>query len=410
MKFIFKHIYWIFLVTTLPLSAVLQVKVLLATCDPGQELTFSSKQGFTLQNPDNQRPLKLQAGREIFQCLCKEDGIYLDGKKLFKESMIFAPHNKIIAFDGETYHGLFLIKKVDNRYLVINIVPLEDYVLSVLKTESWPGWPLEMNKVMAIIVRTYCLHHVIRAHQKKAPYHLRNSIHHQTYRGIHSCAVSKKAVDDTKGIFIAHKNIPILAMFDCCCGGIVPAEIEGVIDFNKAPYLARPYACQYCQSTKMYQWSITYSLEEFMNLLQELMPFIVKNLKDVKTILYDKAGLVKKVMIKTKHGHFSLTGEQLYRLSPKIKSYACKVTTKRNKKIVITGRGFGHHMGLCQWGAREMVRAEYPFHEIINFYYPGTGLMCFIEEGSNKKRTNIKGILCQDIKGILSEAQLRSLA
>jgi len=54
----------------------------------------------------------------------------------------------------------------------------------------------------------------------------------------------------------------------------------------------------------------------------------------------------------------------------------CFTLQKNGTEFIATGRGYGHHMGLCQWGAREMVRGGWQHKEILEFYYPGTTFMC----------------------------------
>ena len=61
--------------------------------------------------------------------------------------------------------GLFVI--------LLIFLDLESYVFSVLKTESWPGWPLEINKVMAVVCRTYVLHHILTPRTTKSLYHVK---------------------------------------------------------------------------------------------------------------------------------------------------------------------------------------------------------------------------------------------
>ncbi len=406
MKSLFKIFFTFYFLLSHSVSYAFNVKVLLATLKPGERLKLSSSDGFFLKDPLSKHPLKLENCRKAFDLSCCSDGLYLEGKRLFKENIIFESYGSVTHFNNEKYLGSFLIQKFDNNYLVVNIVPLEDYVFSVLKKESWPGWPLEMNKVMAIIARTYCLYRIMLSYKNKLPYHIRSSSHHQIYQGVHNCAISKKAVEETEGLFLSYKGRPILAMFDSCCGGIVPGHTIGIVDFKKAPYLHRLYACEYCKYSKLFNWSQTYSLDAFINLIQEEIPFIVHDIQDIKIVDTDKAGLVKKVIVKSSKETFSLSGDQMYGLSNKIKSYAFTVA-KKGKKIVLKGKGFGHHIGLCQWGAREMVRLEFPYKKILDFYYPDTQLMKFIID---KESHTIKGGVCQDIKGILSEAQLRLLA
>ncbi len=405
MKSLFKiYVIPCLFVFSFSLSAM-EVKVLLASFKDG-ECVLSAQKGFVLQDPVSRNGLQQEDGRKKFALECRQDGVYLDGKRLFKEKIIFKPYGDSCSYDGNKYWGYFLIKKVEDKYLLINVVPLEEYVLSVLKTESLPGWPLEINKVFAIITRTYCLHHIMLSYQKKLPYHIRNSNHHQTYQGIHNCSISKQAVDETKGLFVSYKGMPILAMFDCCCGGIIPADIEGSIDFKKAPYLGRTYACTYCKNAQPFHWSVSYSIDDFISLIQEEASFIVRGIKNIEVIDEDNAGLVKKILITTPTEELMLSADQIYRLSSKIRSYAYTIA-KKGKKIVFKGKGFGHHIGLCQWGAREMVRRGFTYKQILSFYYPGTDLMRFVD---GTERYNKKGGICQDIKGILSEVQLRSLA
>ena len=73
---------------------------------------------------------------------------------------------------------------------------------------------------------------------KKKFYHVKNTNKHQTYQGVLNCPILQKAVDETKGIILTYNKKPILAMFDICCGGVIPANMKHV-NFKHAPYLAK---------------------------------------------------------------------------------------------------------------------------------------------------------------------------
>jgi len=63
-------------------------------------------------------------------------------------------------------------------------------------------------------------------------------------------------------------------------------------------------------------------------------------------------------------------------LFPEIKSYCFSVKKDGSKKYIIQGRGYGHHRGLCQWGACALVKDEHwNFVQVLQYYYPGTKLM-----------------------------------
>ena len=88
----------------------------------------------------------------------------------------------------------------------------------------------------------------------------------------------------------------------------------------------------------------------------------------------DKAGIVKGVTIRGNRFSWSIIGDKLYSLLKDVKSF-CFDIKKTGDNICLTGRGYGHHIGLCQWGARQMVRELKDYKEILQFYYPGTDFM-----------------------------------
>lgn len=276
-----------------------------------------------------------------------------------------------LQYQDYTYAGIIELKKEGNTVLVINHVELEDYVASVLRTESWPGWPLEVNKVFAITSRSYVMAMVLRAHKNKKPYHVRNTNHHQTYTGHHDDELLKKAVKDTAGIFLAYKNLPVLAMFDACCGGVVPAHIAD-FDFSMVPYLQRVYACNHCKKSKVYAWQVEIEISLFEAKIVDHMKSL-KRVKDVKVVKKDRAGLVNQVAIKGHKKSIYLSYNMIKSFLKGIKS-RCFLITKKPGVIVLNGRGIGHHLGLCQWGACQMVKDGWYYARILQFYYPGTEL------------------------------------
>ncbi|MFT6765556.1 MAG: stage II sporulation protein D [Alteromonas naphthalenivorans] len=334
---------------------------------------LSARRGFRLRDRTTDRELTLKQTRNILTLTCKPDGVYLDNKKLCVDNMLFEPIDGIVQFGSGVYEGAFYLQKDKQRYLLINILPLENYVYSVLKTESWPGWPLEVNKVMAIASRTYLLHRLFSSRIQDNHYHIKNTNYHQTYTGMHDCPVIRQAVHETRDVFLSHEGKPILAMFDSCCGGIAPSSITGMIDFKKAPYLERSYKCHYCRSCKLFTWSALYELDHFIDLLQEGTNTIIHDIKTVK-VTQKKAGFVKDIQINTLRGLLAFDSQDFYRLFKEVKSYSFSVK-KQGTKIAVNGKGYGHHIGLCQWGAREMVNKGFNYKKILEFYYPKTTFM-----------------------------------
>jgi stage II sporulation protein D len=352
----------------------LVVRVLLAECDRSLQAQwkFTSDEGFIIQAihcGDDKSKKKIKATN--FSIVIKNGCIFCNGKRL-KYAVKLRSVGGHGEFNGVSYDGDFYVVPHKDSFLCINYVGLEDYVAAVLRTESWPGWPLEVNKVFAIACRSYGVHKVLEAKHTKKPFDVKNSNAHQTYKGRHDMPILKAAVEQTQAIVLGFEGKPILAMFDCCCGGIIPAHIAD-FDFYKVPYLARIYPCTYCKESSLYSWQVSYDQAIFELLLKQYRGEITR-LHDIHIIKKDKAGLAIEVRLNGPKKHTIISGKKLYSLLKEVKSFHFDVY-KKSGKIVFAGRGFGHHMGLCQWGARQMVRNGSDYRSILRFYYPGAYFM-----------------------------------
>ena len=277
-----------------------------------------------------------------------------------------------LIFEKNKYLGSFCFIRDGNTILLINSLDIDDYLLSVVHSEGWPGWPMEVNKALVIASRTYLVDKVLQANKAHRPYHIVNTIKHQTYKGHHKFTQLKQAVDETRNVFIAHKGEPIVAMFDSCCGSVIPAKIEGY-DFKKCPYLARTKICNFCKKYWIYDWKKELTKLEITESLRKDHPDLLE-ITDIKVTKRDAAGLVKQVLVTTKKTSFYVSGKKMYSLFPSIKSF-CYTIKKKGKSFLFCGKGYGHHMGLCQWGSLGMVQDGWNYKSILQFYYPGTEFM-----------------------------------
>lgn len=346
-----------------------KVRVLLDEKKTEGQWIISTSSGIVVADLYNHR--KKNVCKQVQNIICFKDGfLFINGKKLTEKCIKVDPCKDYLTLNNNPYQGSFLCIIENDSCFFINQLDLEDYVYCVLRSESWPGWPLEVNKVFAIASRTYVITKVIESGNKK-PFHIKNTNIHQTYNGFHTNETLKKAVEETKGLIVTYDKKPILAMFDSCCGGIIPAHLSGV-DFKKSPYLARSKICDFCKPCKIYQWNLELDSKEFEKLLQA-KGFPIYSVKEID-VKKDRAGSVLEVTIKWAQGITVLTGKQFYALSTKIKSYCYSIELKV-KRICIKGKGYGHHCGICQWGARRMIDYGWNYKNILQFFYPGTVCM-----------------------------------
>lgn len=309
----------------------------------------------------------------LLQVKRTKHGLICNNKHMNIDCLVIEPRSGRLRVEKNTYQGLFYLKVAGDTVEIINELDIEDYVYSVVRFEGWPGWPLEVNKAFAVAIRTYLVSKVLESRKAGRAYHIKNTNIHQTYRGVHDSLHLQQAVSDTRGLVLTYAGKPIIAMFDSCCGGIIPAHMDD-IDRDKVPYLNRDYPCHFCKTCKIYTWQREYQMEDVINILHT-SERPIKKIRSFKVIKKDRAGIVKEVEVVSDRGRFTLNGRQMYGHFSRIVSFAYTIE-KRAKTVAFSGKGYGHHKGLCQWGARRMVDHGYTYQQMLSFYYPGTQMMC----------------------------------
>ncbi len=325
-----------------------------------------------------------QKTKTIFQAAkltitAQKNSFVINGKKVEGDHLFILPLHGPMSFQGDAFDGVFALTLSQGKGYLVNHLDIEDYVLSVLPYESWPGWPDETQKALCISVRSYGIAKVLeqrKKHEKKGhavPYDIKNTNVHQNYRGVLKSAPYRKIVEETRGVVLAHDNKPILAMFDICCGGVVPSLKKG-IHFSKAPYLERTYPCYFCKDYKFYRWERRLHFDHIEKELKKEFPHMGA-LKDIKVGSYDAAGVAQDIKFKGMREWYSLPASKFR--SPFIKDvYSLAFDFKRNgRSLTLRGKGHGHHMGLCQRGAYQMALKGWNHRNILKFYYPNTTFM-----------------------------------
>lgn len=304
-------------------------------------------------------------------------------QKLLSEFVPALPHKILrqflkenmaqIEFNGNKYLGSFAIFQEKETFYLVNSLDIDDYLWSVLFYEGSLCWPHEMNKVFAITARTYLVHHIVQAQKVNRPYHIGNDNRHQTYKGHFNSKKLKLAIEETKDLFVSYDGRPALTQYDICCGGVIPGDIDDP-NHKRVSYLARKYPCTFCKDYKCYTWHLDFSYDHMLQRIAKEFPNITK-IVDIKVQKKDRAGIVKTVLISTGSKKIVVTEKKWKTMFPELKSY-CFEINHANKRYSIKGKGFGHHKGLCQWGACSLIKNEHwTFEQVLQFYYPGTKLM-----------------------------------
>lgn len=266
--------------------------------------------------------------------------------------------------------GSLQIMARDGAMLVINELPMEEYVKGVVPSEMSAGWHPEALKVQAVAARTYALYQ--RLANAGREFDVVAGTQDQVYRGRQGVDERvQQAVEGTRGIVITYENAPILAAFSSTAAG--PTEDAMNVWSKDLPYL-KGVECPFDEKSPYYQWRVELPVQSLeQSLRNQGIP--VGTIATVTPFLYSRAGRVDRIRILHSDGEVILRGQDFR----KAVGYSVIPSTQfeieaLGRMVVFAGRGSGHAVGLCQWGAKELADQGYAYDAILRYYFPGTEL------------------------------------
>ncbi len=336
------------------------------------------------------------------------------GEKLkIKESFVLIPRNynraHRITVDDRPYLGAMEFVIEDEKFIrPVNQLPLEDYLKGVVPNEVFPSWGLETLKAQTLAARTYASTHTSGI--------IDDTIRYQVYGGYTWYKNTSKAVEETRGEVITYQNKPINAFYSASNGGITENNAH-VWDGKSLSYLPvkkdpndpiHPWSFDLQEvqiSLNTINWANPYwwkaTVEKDQAITSSMKRWLQRNgyPGDIKILSIPYFELSDKRHESERRIKGSITVQFLHRLPegtilfeqlvleevaidnirPLIggtifKSYLIDSLEKNNGTYTMTGRGFGHGVGMSQWGAHIMGQTGSTYKEIIQFYYPGTSV------------------------------------
>jgi stage II sporulation protein D len=258
------------------------------------------------------------------------------------------------------YRGKVQVMPVDQKLVAINHVDLEQYLYSVLGAEMSTNFPAEALKAQAVAARTYALYR--RQSSSKKLFDVDSTQASQVYRGLSSEAnTTQAAVNATLGQVLLYQGKPILAAFHAASGG----HTENVEDIWSSQLSYLRGVPDYDLGTPAYEWTKTLSNSE---LSQSLKINQVKSIAPDKTTQFGSV-ISLKVVGDTAQ---TFTGSQI-RTALKLRSLRFTITPAPDG-FTFTGRGYGHGLGMSQWGAYNLANKGMKYANILAHYYQGVDL------------------------------------
>lgn len=350
------------------------------------------------------------------------------------------------------YRGEFEIALSNNGHKgfnLINIIQLEEYLRGVVPNEMPVSFGIEALKAQTIAARNYTLR------PRTVIYHnfdVCDSVQSQVYFGANSeNALSDKAINDTKGLFALYKGKLILALYSSTSGGftesyenvfLLPSwetkKVEPIpyltgkpdkhVNLNAIEDIEKFYSNSpdsYDVASRFYRWEIEWTKAELEEILKKNLTknansgfvsphFSIDdfgNLKDIKVLSRGVSGKVISLEIQTDKGSYTVQKELIIRkIFPKngkmlnsanfiIKNSYDEFGDLANIKFI--GGGFGHGVGMSQYGAGNMASSGRKFNDILQHYYTGIAVGTFPLNINSISDTLIQEFSSPSCKGTL---------
>lgn len=325
-----------------------------------------------------------------------------------RRKIIIRPlNNDLIELNGKAYAGFIeIIPDSFGNYSVINELPIEEYLRGVIPFEIGADSPHAALETQAILARTYALANYKRFSPEN--YHLCASQHCQVYGGLSAAnKVTDQAIQNTSGLILKNKYNQIAQVFYYSTDGgysanftdIWPArnprsikDLSGQATCSNLPkrfnltneedlkvFLTSPEATKdwncYDSVSPSFRWQktiekklLTQTLDKAKKRWQFAWPEF-KQINDIEITERSSTGHVLKLLVKTDQKNFIIERDEVRSALGGLKS-SLFVLEKTDDKIIIKGGGFGHSVGLSQFGARYLASTGIPYQNILKIYFP----------------------------------------
>jgi len=286
-----------------------------------------------------------------------------------------------IVVDGKTYRGSLRIRRSADGLTATNLVDVEDYLRGVLRGELPAHFHAQAQRALAVAARTYVFYEKLTAPPGR-DYDVLADERSQMYIGVKGeDAAAVRAVDDTVGevclVRVGGTEKVFSTYYSSSCGGMTQPVLEFRPGDPDVPTLAGNVVCNDCYLAPSYQWNpVRMSKAEITRRVVARYPRLSRLGQITRVSVEDrgKSGRATKIMLVGSGGASEILVGEDFRLclgGHVLKSTRFKIVDEGSKIRFVDGRGFGHGVGLCQYGADRKAKLGKSYREILECYYPG---------------------------------------
>lgn len=303
-----------------------------------------------------------------------------------------------ITVNGKSYRGEVWLFADGAGVTAVNRLSLENYLRGVVPLEIGHRAESERAAVeaQAVAARSYAYTHLASGDTRL--YDMVSTVMDQVYGGVRAeTPISDAAVAATVGQVLTYHGVVVNAPYHSTCGGTTARASEVWTRSGDEPYLV-PVSDRipgtdryYCDISPRFRWTRTFTERALRSVLDRYLRSYASVPRggagrplSVKVASHTPSGRVRDLVITTDRGRFTLrendirfvlrssSGEILNSTYFSVSERRVGGARGRMSGLVVSGSGYGHGIGMCQWGAIGRARAGQDFRQILRTYYPGT--------------------------------------
>ncbi|MFZ5622996.1 MAG: SpoIID/LytB domain-containing protein [Gemmatimonadota bacterium] len=317
------------------------------------------------------------------------------GESYTQVDVVPADSGGLVGVNGREYRGRLTLLQDRAGLTVVNRLDLESYLAGVVSAEMGRRDSTEREALLAqaVVSRTYALRNMGR--WSAQGYDLLATVADQAYGGVAAeSALGWEAVRATHGEILTYGGAPIDAFFYSTCGGRTEAGPDVFANANPA-YLRSvadtdAHGNAWCSISPRFRWREAWTGEALEATLRRHLPAIagvpasrIAAIRGVRVTGRTTSGRAAGLLIDLKGGPVRVPGPAIRQVLRPVSGEILRSTAitleqsvarHRVTRLVVDGRGNGHGVGFCQWGAVGRARAGQGYREILSAYYQGVAL------------------------------------
>lgn len=297
-----------------------------------------------------------------------EGGYLLWEERQRVDSPIDVRSREGLTVEGKRIHGTVRLVATGDRLAAVAMIPLEEYVAAVLSKEAAPAFLPEALAAQAVAMRTYTL--LAMARPRSDDYDLVSDVEDQVFDGSAGVGESfRSAAESTMGEALFFRGKLARSVYHSTCGG--RTEDAANAWGRDVPYL-RSLVCDDCRESPVWRWEYRMLAEEGSRIARVLGgrpdgPIAFEIARRTST------GRASRIRISSGGIDLEVRASRFRRAAGYAKVRSLDFMIKPSADgWVFRGSGYGHGVGMCQWGSNGMAKRGNTWREILRRYYPGT--------------------------------------